>query len=660
MMSDAEIRSVVSNGAPAFALLHRPGSARADRIEVLAGTPVTVARLADLPVPARGRPADRAGAGSAVEPPLVAVVPYRQITERDLACVDDGQPLVALRAHAYASMSVTDAVRCLPDGGAGLAAGAFDVDDAAYEATIRRVIATDIGRGEGSNFVVCRSFRTVLRDPSMRARLAIFRRLLMSEQGAYWTFLVHWNGRTIVGATPECHVRQDGDLTTMNPISGTYRYPGPGATTGGLLRFLADRKETEELLMVVDEELKMMARVCPGGGRLRGPYLRPMSRLAHTGYIIEGRSDLDPRDVLRLTMPAPTVTGSPLANACRVVTGREGTGRGYYGGVLALFDRRGMDAALLIRAADIDPEGRARIAVGATLVRHSDPAAEAAETRSKAEALLRAMDAGRDDPVAGAARAVPVGYRLRRALAARNRGLSGFWRERGGRERGRVAPLVGRRLLIIDAEDDFTGMLAVVAAAIGLDVEVRRHDQGPHAAADLVLLGPGPGDPRDRGDARIARLHEIARSLLAGGTPVLAVCLGHQVLADELGLAVRRLHAPAQGVQRRILLDGRSERVGFYNTFVATSATDAFPCPVTGESVRVLRDRSTGVVHALIKRRLRSIQFHVESVLTENGSEILHRMVTGLLADSQAVVTRPTSAVLPLTSFGGPGLPSGK
>ena len=46
----------------------------------------------------------------------------------------------------------------------------------------------------------------------------------------------------------------------------------------GLRRFLSDPKESGELLMVVDEELKMMARVCAGGGRVEGPRLRMMSR----------------------------------------------------------------------------------------------------------------------------------------------------------------------------------------------------------------------------------------------------------------------------------------------------------------------------------------------------------------------------------------------
>jgi 2-amino-4-deoxychorismate synthase len=637
---DADLRSIVVNGAPAFALLYRPRSGGGDRVEVLVGEPVEAVTLTDLPEPASQ---------------LLAVVPYRQISERGLACVDDGEPLVAIDVRASSSLAVDEAVRVLPHDEARLDGGAFDVDDAAYEAVTRQVIAEDIGRGAGSNFVVRRTFRTALRDHSLRARLSIFRRLLAAELGAYWTFLVHWNGRTLVGATPECHARLEGGVATMNPISGTYRYPAAGPTKAGLRRFLADRKETEELLMVVDEELKMMARVCDGGGRLRGPWLRPMSRLAHTEYTIAGPSDLDPREILRLTMPAPTVTGSPLASACRVVAAHERSGRGYYGGALALIGRRSMDAALLIRTADIKVDGGVRIGVGATLVRHSDPAAEAAETRAKAEALLRALGGRHAAATGETRRAVPVGYRLRRALATRNRGLSDFWR---GREHPRPAPsLAGRRLLMVDAEDDFTAMLATVAESTGMNVRVQRFDQDLPDGADVVLVGPGPGDPRDRTDPRIARLHEVTRVLLASGTPFLAVCLGHQVLADELGLAVRRLRTPRQGLRQTISLYDRPERVGFYNTFVATSGADWAHCPFTGDQIRVLRDQTTGAVHALSKPRMRSTQFHIESVLTENGPAILRRMMIELITEAGRVTTGIPSRTWRLSSSGGAPVP---
>ncbi|MDE9772178.1 chorismate-binding protein, partial [Pseudomonas aeruginosa] len=103
-----------------------------------------------------------------------------------------------------------------------------------------------------------------------------------------------------------------------------------------VMEFLDNRKEADELYMVVDEELKMMARICEDGGRVLGPYLKEMAHLAHTEYFIEGQTSRDVREVLRETLFAPTVTGSPLESACRVIRRYEPQGRGYYSGVAAL------------------------------------------------------------------------------------------------------------------------------------------------------------------------------------------------------------------------------------------------------------------------------------------------------------------------------------
>ena len=117
------------------------------------------------------------------------------------------------------------------------------------------------------------------------------------------------------------------------------------------LRFLADGKEIEELSMVVDEELKMMCTVGDRGGVVIGPRLKEMAHLAHTEYELRGRSSLDVREVLRETMFAATVTGSPVQNACRVIARHERTGRRYYAGVLALLGRRRQAKAAATRAA---------------------------------------------------------------------------------------------------------------------------------------------------------------------------------------------------------------------------------------------------------------------------------------------------------------------
>ncbi|HEX2317138.1 MAG TPA: anthranilate synthase family protein [Thermomonospora sp.] len=608
---------------PPFALLHRPHSGTPGTLDVLTGTVASADSLAAIALPEPDGPAGEA------RHEVLALVPYRMVGERGFDAPDDGEPLLTLTVTGQGTVPVAEALDRIPDVPVRRDEGRFLPDDDAYADVVRRVVIDEIGTGKGANFVVKRSFVTRLEGFTPGAALAFFRRLLAGEQGAYWTFVIHTGDRTFVGATPERHITLDGDKAVMNPISGTYRYPATGPTLSGVMDFLADGKETDELYMVVDEELKMMARICPSGGRVVGPYLKEMARLAHTEYLIEGRTRMDVRDILRETMFAPTVTGSPLESACRVIARYEPEGRGYYSGVAALIGRdahgdRALDSAILIRTADIDAQGEMRIGVGATLVRHSDPASEVAETRAKASGLLTALDQG--GPVRLGAHP-----EVRAALSRRNEGIADFWLREHDARRAPEPALGGLRVLVVDAEDTFTAMIAHQLAALDLAVTVRRYDR-PYAfeGHDLVVMGPGPGDPRDAGDPKIARLRASLGALLAERRPFLAVCLSHQVLSLLLGLDVVRREVPNQGVQRRIDLFGVPERVAFYNTFEARSDEDKKEVEGVGV-VEVSRDAVTGEVHALRGRRFASMQFHAESVLTVDGPRIIGDALRGVL-----------------------------
>jgi phenazine biosynthesis protein phzE len=321
---------VLAAELPAFALVHRPQTGAGDRVDVLAGEVRAVPSVADIPL--------RTGPGPGPYDAL-AIIPYRQITERGYDCVDDGEPLLVLTVAEHTAVHVDRLLPLLPTVSIEVTGERFDVSDADYAQTVRRVITDEIGTGEGANFVIQRSYRAQIGGYTPAHALALFRRLLLDETGSYWTFLVHTPGRTFVGATPERHLSVEDGTAVMNPISGTYRYREGGATVDDILGFLADRKERDELSMVLDEELKVMGRICAEGGRVVGPYLREMTRLAHTEYFIGGRTDRNVREVLRETMFAPTVVGSPLENACRVIARHEVTGRGYYSGVAALIGR---------------------------------------------------------------------------------------------------------------------------------------------------------------------------------------------------------------------------------------------------------------------------------------------------------------------------------
>ncbi|NJP35190.1 chorismate-binding protein [Micromonospora thermarum] len=606
-----------------FALVRREG---ADHLDLFTGTVDVVQRLADIPLP-DGAPGPR----------TLALVPYRQVTERGFACVDDGAPLECLAVDRHVRVDLATAVDALPAEPVVTTGARFDISDDEYAATVGRVLAEEIGRGEGANFVIHRTLHASVQGPPLRAALAALRSLLLRERGAYWTFVVHTGTRTLVGASPERHVSVDDGLVMMNPISGTFRHTGAAADRAALLRFLADPKEVEELYMVLDEELKMMATVADRGGQVVGPYLKEMSHLAHTEYLLAGRGSKDVREVLRETMFAPTVTGSPMENACRVIARHERTGRRYYAGVLALLGRdeagrQTLDAPILIRTAELSPAGELRVPVGATLVRHSTPEGEVAETHAKAAGVLAALGLGPQAPVPvpGSLSRLADDPDVRAALAARNAPLARFWLDQRPADAPGRPGLAGRRALIVDGEDTFTGMLAHQLRALGLTVDLRAWDApGAVDGYDLVVVGPGPGDPRDLTEPKMAAMRGLLAGLLAAGRPTLAVCLGHQLLCGLLGLPLHRRDAPYQGLQRAVPLFGARQRVGFYSTFTARADADRLDTPYG--PVEVARDAADGAVHALRGTGVAGVQFHPESVLSADGVDVLAELLGGLL-----------------------------
>lgn len=624
-----------------FAVLHRSGAGRAAPVEILSGP---VRREDDLDALGLDRPggAKRPTDGGADAPDTLVLAPYRQIRERGFAHPDDGEPLLAMEVREHRRVPLDRLLACLPDRAPRVEDTRFDIDDDGYAAAVDAIVHREIHRGEGSNFVLARSLHGRIRAFDRTAALAVLRGLMTAETGAYWTFLIFTGDRYLIGSTPEQQVRVRGDLVEMNPISGTYRYPRTGADLPGLLRFLRDPKETDELYMVVDEELKMMAALCGAEVRVSGPSLKWMSRLAHTEYYLSGRSDRPLTEILRTTMPAPTVTGSPVENACRVIERYEPRGRGYYSGVIALLGREGgqrrLDAALMLRMADLGADGTVRLTAGATVVRESVPAHETAETTAKLSGLLDALSGRRSAgaPVPASAAGLAEAGPVRGALAARNDGLAAFWL-RGTGDVCAARGVAGAEVTIVDAEDGFTSMLAYQLRSLGCSVRLvawHRTAGGVAGAPGVVLLGPGPGDPRDTADPRVRALRATARERLTEGLPLAGVCLGHQVVCTLLGLRVTRLPDPAQGRRLRVPLWGRPRRAGFYNSYTARADGDRLHPPLGGGPVQV--QRLGDEVIALRGPALSTIQFHAESFLTEDGPGILADLLTGALAPAAA------------------------
>ncbi len=616
----------------AYALIRLPGD---DHVTVLNGRPVVHTALADIPLDPE-RPAD----GATLD--RLVCLPFAQIRERGFRAHADDAQLVSIEIDAAARVAVADLLDQLPDKPVEtVGESGFDIPDPEYADIVRHVIDDEIGSGEGANLVIARNFTATIADWDHAKALTVFGRLLERERGAYWTFVVFTGDRHLVGASPERHISVHGGEVRMNPISGTFRVAGQDDAAERkrrLLDFLADEKEIYELFMVVDEELKMMCDICSEGGQILGPFLKPMTHLIHTEYILAGRTHRDVRDVLRSSMYAATVTGSPVENACRLIEKYERQGRGYYGAVLALIGREAdgsptVDAPIVLRTADVRPDGRLRVTAGATLVRDSDPAYEVAETHAKAGGILTAFGlvAAPDTP-AGEVADLTRDEDVLVALGRRNQRLSRFWFN--DQSDAQPAPaLLGKHVVVLDGEDDFVMMLRHVLAVLGMTSEtIRHHDYatGDFDRADVVIVGPGPGDPRDSADAKITAVRAAVVDLIDGRTPFLAVCLGHQVLCSVLGFELAYKDIVFQGTQTKVDLLDRHENVGFYNTFVAKQ-----PAQVA-EGLRVDADAKTGDVHLVAGHGFRGIQFHAESILTENGFDLIRELLLDLLAEQDS------------------------
>jgi phenazine biosynthesis protein phzE len=301
----------------------------------------------------------------------------------------------------------------------------------------------------------------------------------------------------------------------MNPISGTFRHPAGGATAASLTEFLSSTKETEELFMVVDEELKMMSAVCSDGGRITGPHLKDVAPHAHRVHAArpqhDGPARHPARDDVRAhghrVADAERLHRHPTAreDAARLLLRRRGTVHPAAG------DTHDLDAPILIRTAYLE-DGRLRVPVGATLVRHSDPDGEVGETHGKAAGVLGAIGAIARDEAAERAALDEDAPALPKAsladdpavatlLAARNERLAPFWlnpQNTRADDDVALAPGAGRTALVVDAEDRFTTMLAHQLRHLGFAVEIAPWNVVQDAAIDAPTSSwraPGPAIP---------------------------------------------------------------------------------------------------------------------------------------------------------------------
>ncbi|MEP7003421.1 MAG: anthranilate synthase component I family protein [Chloroflexota bacterium] len=266
---------------------------------------------------------------------------------------------------------------------------------AAYEGLVRRAGAL-IAEGDCIQIVLAQRFDI---QPAPEP-LALYRALRHVNPSPYM-FLLETPGATLVGASPEPFVRVEssaGERTlVMHPIAGT-RPRGADAATDAAneAELRASEKERAEHVMLVDLGRNDVGRVSKPG-TVRVPELMRVDRFSHVMHltsVVEGtlREDIDALDAFRACFPAGTVSGAPKIRAMQRIAELETDRRGTYAGAVGYLGFDGtLDTCIAIRTALITG-GMCSVQAGAGIVADSDPAAEEAETRAKAGAILRAIE----------------------------------------------------------------------------------------------------------------------------------------------------------------------------------------------------------------------------------------------------------------------------
>jgi anthranilate synthase component 1 len=226
--------------------------------------------------------------------------------------------------------------------------------------------------------------------------LDFYRCLRFVNPSPYMFCLQFGDDFSLVGSSPEMHVRLTSDTVEIRPIAGTR----PRGVTGAqdeqnAAELLADPKERAEHVMLVDLARNDVGRVAEFGS-VRVTEFMGVERYSHVMHIVSNvtgrlRSGCTPFDLIKATFPAGTVSGAPKIRAMQIISELEKTRRGCYAGAIGYFGFDGnFDSCIALRCAVLK-NGKAYFQAGAGIVADSDPDREYDETVNKARAMAKAL-----------------------------------------------------------------------------------------------------------------------------------------------------------------------------------------------------------------------------------------------------------------------------
>ncbi|XXD07790.1 aminodeoxychorismate synthase component 2 [Klebsiella sp. R445] len=180
-------------------------------------------------------------------------------------------------------------------------------------------------------------------------------------------------------------------------------------------------------------------------------------------------------------------------------------------------------------------------------------------------------------------------------------------------------------ILLIDNYDSFTWNLYQYFCELGAEVLVRRNDELTleeiaALAPEKIVISPGPCTPNESGISLAVIAH------YAGRVPLLGVCLGHQAIAQAFGATIVRAATVMHGKTSPIRHNGTGVFLGLNDPLVVTRYHSLLIDPATLPDCFDVTARSeSGEIMGIRHREwdLEGVQFHPESILSEQGHQLL-------------------------------------
>ena len=219
---------------------------------------------------------------------------------------------------------------------------------------------------------------------------------LCSSNPAPFAGMARWGDVEIISSSPERLLAVRNGIASTRPIAGTRPRSADTAVDDSLsAELFAHPKERAEHVMLIDLERNDLGRICKAG-TVEVNEMMVLESYAHVHHIVSNvqgqlRDQVTPGQAIAAVFPGGTITGCPKVRCMEIISELEQGPRGAYTGSFGYLNRDGsLDLNILIRTM-VKVGDHLTFRAGAGIVADSDPDAELAETRAKAEGMLRAI-----------------------------------------------------------------------------------------------------------------------------------------------------------------------------------------------------------------------------------------------------------------------------